>query len=175
MSQAKKIKLRKQETRQLVLHPHPLFVRNFHIKTYRTQVTSLNNAHKKMRNYIEVDLPAFTFWWQQEFSELLAAQMELERKTEDSELLVSAIEQYKRHHRCTYQKAYSVVIEAKADNNLHEIMQKIFAEQDKQESLDQEAWTEDFESCSQAFESLLKDGFYDSQPDTFGLYYWSAP
>ncbi len=115
----------------LVFHADPKAVRSYHVRTYKSQLQSLNNASEKLRRFVEIDQPAFTLWWQQEFAGELTQQMKLERILSDLELLTDAVEQYKVHYRCPYPRAYTVVLKAQEEGQLGALMRKIFAEIDQ--------------------------------------------
>ncbi len=131
MQKSRRVIIRPKVSSSLVLHPHPAAIRQQHINAYKIQLSSLKNANEKMRRYVEIDQPAFTLWWQQEFSELLSAQMILEKTFMDLQLLSDAVDQYRQHYGCTNQRAYNVVFKAQAEGTLAALMRNIFAEKDR--------------------------------------------
>ena len=131
MQKSRRVIIRSKVSSAVVQHPHPEAIRHQHINAYKTQLSSLKNANEKMRRYVEIDQPAFTLWWQQEFSDLLSAQMNLEKTFMDLQLLIDAVDQYRQHYGCSYQRAYNVVSKAQLEGTLAALMRNIFEEKDR--------------------------------------------
>jgi len=141
--------------REVVVHSNPAGIRDYHINAYKKQLSSLNHASEKLRHFTEVDQVAFTLWWQREFFDQLLAQTNLEKTLDELQLIVDVVEQYKIHHKCTYQLAYSVVSKAHAENKLSELMKKILLEMNGQKS--KKSRKNKFDFSEQAFEDFLRD------------------
>ncbi len=114
----------------LTPHSDPESVRAIHIKAYKSQLSSLNKANEKMRQYQEVDQPAFSLWWQKEFNSELLQHIELEKTYNDLQLLIDSIEHYKMHYAVSNLEASTVVGKAHAAGKLGNVMRKIFEEVD---------------------------------------------
>lgn len=141
----------------LSLHQDPDAVRNFHIKQYRAQLNLLNKANEKIRQHVEVDQPAFTLWWQQEFADELNRQMELEKEYMDLRLIMDAIEQYKTHYTVSYREASAAVTNAHLAGKLSQLMQTIFDEIDSIRNQHKKRRKVKSESDEDVFQRILDD------------------
>lgn len=129
MKKNRRIIIEKSISRAMVHHANPRAARHFHVRAYRAQLQSLQVANDKMRRFIEVDQVAFTLWWQEEFAAQLGEQMKLESELNELLLLTEAIERYQDHYRGTAHRAYEVVMKARRDGKLDQVMRKIFDEE----------------------------------------------
>jgi len=152
----------------LILHSNAEAIRSKTIKAYKAQVTALRKANEKMRQFVEVDQPAFSLWWQHEFSDELLNQMELERTLGDLSLLADAIEQYREYHRISFQDAHAIVSKAHADGTLPALMRELFEAIDRgrethrktiTETLDEEFFQALFDEFEQATGKTSQDPF----------------
>ncbi|RYZ57951.1 MAG: hypothetical protein EOP07_08465 [Proteobacteria bacterium] len=143
----------------LLPHQDPDTVRNFHIKQYKAQLNLLNKANEKIRQHVEVDQPAFTLWWQQEFADELNRQMELEKEYMDLRLIMDAIEQYKMHYTVSYREASAAVTNAHLAGKLSELMQTIFNEIDaiRNQHKKRRKTKTGLESDEEIFQKILDD------------------
>jgi hypothetical protein len=131
--------------------------RNFHIKQYKAQLNLLNKANEKIRQHVEVDQPAFTLWWQQEFADELNRQVELEKEYMDLRLIMDSIEQYKTHYTVSYREASAAVTQAHLAGKLTELMQKIFEEIDAIRNQHKKRRRVKSETDEEIFQRILDD------------------
>ncbi len=155
MTRVRKIQTKTQGKQGLILHPNSEAIRTKTIKAYRAQITALRKANEKIRQFVEIDQPAFSLWWQQQFSEELHNRIELEKSYEELQLLADSIEQYRDHYRTSFPEAHEIVSKAHNSGTLGELMRAVFEQIDKSRAGHRKKVSETF--GEDFFQSIFED------------------